>query len=275
MIVDWARLAVWVPTAAVAATALVGCACIVLLPERRARRSIGLAALLLSAGMAAGATVWQRQWQERQALGQEQATEADEAAQRAAIARERAEVTRAVTGLGELRRRLDALEKQLPPGQGHAPDGKFDTVSAGLAVVARTIDVLESQIAVFREEARGRAIPDATAAAMSAYLRPLGPQRVVVSCVPGDAEAYAYANRLATILRQAAWQAVGPEATTIFGTAPSMAVGIYVHPNEPPVAAHAVIDAFTRFNIPYQSRIPSTPAVADGDALELFVGKKP
>ena len=56
---------------------------------------------------------------------------------------------------------------------------------------------------------------------------------------------------------------VGPEPTSIFGGASAMAIGLYVRAGEPPDAARMLIEAFTRFNIPYQSRIASNDMIPD------------
>jgi hypothetical protein len=263
------------PTAAVAAMALLACAYAIVLPERPARRRVGLLVALLCGAIAVGAVERQRQTEQHRQQESVRTSEAELAALRAEVERERAEVAKAVAGLAELRRRLDGLAQQLPPLAGRPPAGPFDTVPAGLAAIDAGLDDLGKQIAALREVAHGRAIDDATAAAMIAYLRPLGPHRVVVSCAAADAEAYSYANRVATILRLAGWAAVGPEVTAIFGTAPAMGIGLYVRPNDPPAAARALIDAFIRFNIPYQSRVPSAQAMPDPDTVELFVGKRP
>ena len=43
----------------------------------------------------------------------------------------------------------------------------------------------------------------------------------------------------------------------------------------PPEASKLLIDAFTRFNIPYQSGITPSDAIPDPATVELFVGPKP
>ncbi len=85
-----------------------------------------------------------------------------------------------------------------------------------------------------------------------------------------------YANQIANVLRAAGWEALGPETTTIFGEAPAMGITLYVRgADAPPEAARLLIDAFTRFNIPYQSGVASSDAIPDPATVELFVGRKP
>jgi len=42
-----------------------------------------------------------------------------------------------------------------------------------------------------------------------------------------------------------------------------------------PDTARLLLDAFTRFNLPYQSGIASNDAIPDPATVELFVGHKP
>jgi hypothetical protein len=115
---------------------------------------------------------------------------------------------------------------------------------------------------------------------MAEYLRqsgsPLGNRRVVVSCLPDDVEAYGYANQIANVLRAAGWEAPGVETTTIFGQAAAMDILVYVRAGaQPPEAARILLDAFARFNIPFQSGITPSEAIPDPATVELFVGHKP
>jgi hypothetical protein len=93
--------------------------------------------------------------------------------------------------------------------------------------------------------------------------------------VPGDAEAFAYANQLVNILREAGWDALGPETTTIFGT--STYPGVTLFAPSGAAASKAVtglIEGFTRFNIPYRSGIPPREAIPDPGTVSLFVSGK-
>jgi hypothetical protein len=259
-----ARLAVLVPTIAVAAMAAIACAGAFLLPERARRRRYGVLAAALCGGLALAATVWQQQ-REAAVL----------AAQRAAVEAQDASLAGIVQKLRGAGQRFDAVGQLMPAVPGSAPAKLFDTVDAGFAALAAEADDLDKRVQALREVAHGRAIDDTIAAAMIEYLRPRGVHRVVVSCVTDDAEAYLYANRVATILRQAGWDAVGPEITAIFGDAPAMGISLYARAGQSPEAALLLVDAFTRFNIPYQSRIAANDAIPDNETVELFVGKKP
>jgi hypothetical protein len=239
----------WLPTALVAALALLALLAVVAQPPRRGRK-FWVLAVIVCGGLSIAASLWQQ------------------AGTRAALAGEAAR-------LRELGTRLDELGRQLPGGPGATAAETFDTVAAALrALVSKTHD-LEEQIRVLQETARHRTVPPDTAARLADYLRPFGRQRVVVSCVPDDVEAYNYANRLAGILRDAGWDALGPEKTTIFGDAPAMGVRLFVRAGmAPPEAAKTLLDAFGRFNIPLQSGIAPSDAIPDPATVELFVSRK-
>ncbi len=247
----WAEAARWwLPTAAVAAFALLALVALVRQPWR-ASRKYWIAALLFGAVMAIGVSVWQHH-NTRVALGQETARLRDVAA------------------------RLDELGRLLETGPGTTPDQAFDTAAAAIVSLNVKIKDLEGQIHALQEKTRTRAIDPDTAAKMADYMRQFGGHRVVASCAPDDLEAYHYANQIANVLRAAGWEALGPETTTIFGEGPVMGVTLYVRSGAAaPDAARLLIDAFTRFNIPYQSGIASNDAIPDPATVELFVGRKP
>jgi len=263
-LMDWARLAEWVPTFAVAAMSAIACAGAFFLPERARRRRYGFLLVMLCGGLAIAATVWQQQ-----------RAAAVLAAQRVAAEAQDASLAGILQKLHGAWQRFDAVGQRLPAVPGSAPAKSFDTVDAGFAALAAEADDLDKRAEMLREVAHGRSIDDTVAAAMIEYLRPRGGHRVVVSCVPDDSESYLYGNRIATILRQAGWDAVGPETTTIFGAAPAMGISLYARAGQSPEAALVLIEAFTRFNIPYQSRIAANDAIPDNQTVELFVGKKP
>jgi outer membrane murein-binding lipoprotein Lpp len=248
---SWGEAALWwLPTAAVVAVTALGVVALATQPWRPARK-YRIAALLLGGALASGASAWQQNTS-RLALGQESAR------------------------LRELAARLDELGRLLPAGPGTTADQTFDTAAAAIVSLNAKITDLESQIHALQEKSRTRAIDPDTAAKMAEYLRQFGRNRVVVSCVPDDVEAYGYANRIANVLRAAGWEALGPETTTIFGEAPAMGVTLYVRGGAaPPEAARLLLDAFARFNIPYRSGIAPSDAIPDPATVELFVGHKP
>src|ERR1051326_3887726 len=171
--------------------------------------------------------------------------------------------------------RLDALGRPLHSAPGVTPQATADAAAAAIAAQNAKIKDLETRIQTVEEQSRGRTIDGETAAKLSGYLRPLGSHRVVVSCLPNDVEAYRYANQIANVLREAGWEALGPETTTIFGEPSAMGITFYVHDGAaPPEAAKLLLDAFTRFNIPYQSGVAPSDAIPDAETVELFVGRK-
>ena len=247
----WGEDAVWwLPIASVAALSVLGFLAFARQPWRPGRK-YWLAAMLLAGVLAVAASEWQQN------------------ANRAALAGETAR-------LDELRARLGELGRLLPAGPGATPGETFDRVAAALVASNTRIADLESQIRVLQEKNRSRTIDPDTAAKSAGYLRQFGGHRVVVSCVPDDVEAYTYANQIANMLRTSGWEALGPETTTIFGEAAAMGVTLYVRGGgSPPEAARLVLDAFTRFNIPYRSGITPSEAIPDPATVELFVGHKP
>jgi len=240
----------WLPTAAVAGLAMLNLAALARQPWRPSKK-YWIAALLVGGVLAVGASAWQQKTGGA-ALSQETAR------------------------LRGVAARLDELSQLLETPPGTAPDQAFDTVAAAIAALNAKIKDLENQVHALQEKSQTRAIGADTSAQMADYLRPFGNHRAVVSCMPDDVEAYGYANQIANVLRAAGWEALGPETTTIFGEAPAMGITLYVRGGAaPPDAARLLLDAFARFNIPYQSGVASNDAIPDPATVELFVGHKP
>jgi hypothetical protein len=239
----------WLPTAAVLAMSIIGLLAAWAQPRGVARNGWVLGILICGAA-ATGLAAWEQE-KNHAALHQE--------AER----------------LRELGTRLDALGRMLPAGPGSTPTETFDTVTAAIQSLNTRIADLDAQIRALKEKARGRSIDPQTADKFARYLRQFAPQRVVVSCVPDDVEAYSYANQLATMLREGGWEAMGPEKTTIFGDAPAMAIRLYArNAAAAPDAAKILVEGFARFNIPYQSGVSPSDAIPDPATLELFVSRK-
>lgn len=260
--VNWAALAVWVPTAAVGLMVVLACLGAALLPERATVRRDALLVVALFGAAAIAATVWTERRDTQQVADRGTTTQQEDAAR----------TTRRLHATWEA---FEAATKALPPGPGPKAAVSFDTPDASFAALSAQADSLAGRVKAFQAGMQPRRIDDGTASAMIDYLKPLAHGRVVVSCIPEDDEAYFYANRLATILRQSGWDANGPEFTGIFGTAPAIGISLYVRGGEPPDTAKVLTDAFTKFNIPYQGKIASSDAIPDTETVELFVGKKP
>jgi hypothetical protein len=188
-------------------------------------------------------------------------------------------LNREAARLAELGSRLDQLAKLLPPSPGGngggSPAATFDTVSDAIRSLNASIEDLQEQIKAARDAYRSRHIEPETASRLAAHLRGSSPYRVVVSSVPGDAEAFSYANQLVNILREAGWDALGPETTTIFGAPSYPGVTLFAPSGAAIKAAATLTDGFARFNIPYRSGIPPRETIADpGGTLSLFVSGK-
>src|SRR5882762_3848043 len=182
--------------------------------------------------------------------------------------------SRELAQLRDLSAHLGALARLLPGGPPATPEQTVDSLATSMYSLNSRISELQGQIEALREKTKTRAIDSDTVTKLADYLRPFGSHRVVVSCVPDDVEAFTYANQIANVLRAAGWDALGPETTTIFGTAPAMGITFYVRSGAAPEAAKILIDAFARFNIPYRSGITPADAIPDPATVELFVGPK-
>ena len=147
--------------------------------------------------------------------------------------------------------------------------------AAEIAALSQETTTLRSKVANLERSEKGRVIGEALAAKLVAELKQSSGREVVVSCIWGDDEAYDYATQIVDILKRAGWQATGPEPTVIFGNAPDMAIGVYVPDGAVPDTAKILIGAFTKFAVPYQTKVPPTDALPGGSAVELFVSRKP
>ncbi|HXC91930.1 MAG TPA: hypothetical protein VNV18_17345 [Stellaceae bacterium] len=141
--------------------------------------------------------------------------------------------------------------------------------------LAAEVASLQQQVARLQQSTRVRSLSADTAAKLADYLRPFGPRKIVVSCAPNDIEAYRYATDIANVLKAANWDARGPETTMIFGDIRAMGINVYDNGGSGSNTAKILIDGLAKFAIPYQSRVPPNEAMPEGDAVELFIGKKP
>jgi hypothetical protein len=247
---SWSESLWWLPTAAVIVMTALGFVALAV-QHAGTRRQIWLAVLVFVGALAIGGSVWQ---------------------QRA----EHAMLGGTAERLGAMRQRLDEIGGLMPGGPRATPGETFDSVAASFRGLTARIGELEDQIRALREKTRSRGIDKDVAAKMIEYLRQAGSQRVVVSCAPDDMEAFNYANQIANLLREAGWDALGPEKTAIFGEAPAMGVRLFVRPGSViPDAVRILVDAFTRFNIPYHSGVAPSDAIPDPLTTELFVSHKP
>lgn len=169
----------------------------------------------------------------------------------------------------------DSLSKTLPPPSGEAPPGSFNNVDDALASLSAKVASVKEQIAALKAGETARTVDPATAVKLADFLRQYGSFRVVVSCVPGDLEAYAYANQLVDILKSAGWDGNGPEQTANVVEGPAMGITVFDRDPSAPDAAKILLDAFRQFDIPHQVGITAEYAVSDSATAELFVAKKP
>jgi hypothetical protein len=133
----------------------------------------------------------------------------------------------------------------------------------------------QDRFAAAQQPAPARVVAPDTTAKLAAYLKKSGSHAVIVSAIPGDIEAYDYANQLVNLLHAADWQVGGPEITRVFGGIHAVGVNVFANPTQAGDTAKILIDAFRKFNIPYQPRVTPNGAVPASDAVELFVGALP
>jgi len=183
--------------------------------------------------------------------------------------------SRELAQLRDLSAHLGALARLLPGGPPATPEQTVDSLATSMYSLNSRISELQAQIEALREKTKTRAIDSDTVTKLADYLRPFGSHRVVVSCVPDDVEAFTYANQIANVLRTAGWDAHGPETTAIFGDAPAMGIRLYVRSGVAPETAKILLDAFTRFDVPFKSGTTSNDMIPDNTTVELFVSHKP
>jgi hypothetical protein len=247
----------WGPALPVALVFVVALVEAVVLPRRLWAKGVAVLVVVLS-GVAAGGLL---RWDERTTQG----TTADR-------------LTAETSALRDIWNRWDALSHTMPPAGDETPgksEGKFDTVDDALASLRDKVTTVADQIAALRAGLVGRSIDPATALKLAEALRAYGSYRVVVSCVPGDMEAYAYANQFVGILRAAGWDANGPEATVNVVDQPAIGVTVLIRDPTAPDAAKVLLDALNQFNIPHQPGIAADTAIPDTATVELYVAKKP
>jgi len=150
----------------------------------------------------------------------------------------------------------------------------IDRFAGALKQLTERAKSLEEQVARLKEHAPARVFGAAETARLIEALQTSGGRRVVVSCIPDDLEAYAYANRLVELLRAAKWQAEGPEVTRIFGDIRAVGINLYSGPRAPDTV-QILAGAFAAAGIPYQPRLAPAEAMPASDTVELFVGALP
>jgi hypothetical protein len=171
--------------------------------------------------------------------------------------------------------RLEKMNGLLSQKEQASPDGIFDAVVATIDDLHKKVAELRARITELGKAYKDRTIDAAVASEMIGFLRQSGSHHVVISCAPDDVEAYDYGNQIANILKAAQWDASGPEATAIFGTAPAMGVSLFTRGPTVPAGATILLQAFAKFNIPYQARIGPDDALPDADTVELYIPRKP
>jgi len=179
-----------------------------------------------------------------------------------------------VSALKGLWAQWDDVSRALPPAKKELA-GKFDSVEDALASLSLKVASVGDQIAALKAGVVGRSIDSATAVKLADYLRQHGSYRVVVSCVPNDIEAYAYATQLVGALKAGGWDALGPETTSSRVEGAAMGVTVLMRDPTAPDPAKILLDAFNQLNIPHQPGISADETVPDTATVELFVAKKP
>jgi hypothetical protein len=140
--------------------------------------------------------------------------------------------------------------------------------------LTKRIKSLEDRVRELESDRHARNIPLDVADKLAAYLQQFGSRRVIVSCIPDDIEAYQYANQIVNILKEANWDAQGPELTRVFGDFRTPKINIFVNAADHSDTAKLLLDGLGKFNIPYQSGVTPRQAIPDIETVELFIGTK-
>lgn len=249
------RLGPALPLALVLALALVEA---VVLPWRYWAKG-GWALAVVLCGLGAGALL---DWEQR-------------ASGSAAADRASARLAAESAALHGLWSQWDELSQTLPAPAEPAPAASFGTVDEALASLSAKAAAVKGQVAALKAGETARVIDPAIAVKLADYLRQYGSYRVIVSCVPGDVEAYNYATQLIDILKAAGWDANGPEQTANVVGAAAMGVTVIDRDPSAPGAAKTLLDGFNQFDIPHTVGLTAEYAVPDSATAELFVAKKP
>src|SRR5271155_1546206 len=159
--------------------------------------------------------------------------------------------------------------------QTHIYRNRISSEEVRSAAQTKQVQALEDQIDTLKQSMRRRTISADTGAKLVDYLRPFGARQVMVSCSPGDIEAYHYATEIVNVLKSANWQVGGPEPTTILGDIKSMAINVYDNSDGRSDTMKILLAGLAKFGIPYQSRVQPSEALPDNGTVELFIGTKP
>ena len=159
--------------------------------------------------------------------------------------------------------------------QTHIYADRISSEEVRSAALAKQVQALEDQIDMLKQSTKRRTISADTGAKLADYLRPFGTRQVMVSCSPGDIEAYHYATEIVNVLKSANWEVGGPETTTILGDIKSMSINVYDNSDGRSDTMKILLAGLAKFGIPYQSRVPPSEALPDNGTVELFIGTKP
>ena len=170
---------------------------------------------------------------------------------------------------------LGGLAVAATVSQTHVYADRISNEEVRSAALAKQVQALEDQIDTLKQSTKRRTISADTGAKLADYLRPFGTRQVMVSCSPGDIEAYHYATEIVNVLKSANWQVGGPETTTILGDIKSMAINVYDNSDGRSDTMKILLAGLAKFGIPYQSRVPPSEALPDNGTVELFIGTKP
>jgi hypothetical protein len=141
--------------------------------------------------------------------------------------------------------------------------------------LTKQVKALEDRVRELQATKQARTITPETSEKMATYLKPFGNHRVILSSIPNDIEAYKYANQILNVFKTANWDARGPEVTKIFGDIRAPGINIYVNGDGGSETVKILLDAFAKFNIPFQGRVAPSKAIPDTETVELFIGAQP
>jgi hypothetical protein len=159
--------------------------------------------------------------------------------------------------------------------QTHVYMDRISSEELSSAAQTKQVQALEDQIDTLKQSTKKRTISADTGGKLADYLRTFGTHQVMVSCSPGDIEAYHYATEIVNVLKSANWDARGPGTTTIFGDIKSMAINVYDNSDGRSDTMKILLAGLAKFGIPYKSLVPPSEALPDNGTVELFIATKP
>jgi len=141
------------------------------------------------------------------------------------------------------------------------------------ALQAESNEKLQKRLSDAEHKLSGRHLSDEDRAALVSNLLRFAKQAVDISATTSDAEAFTFATEIATTLKDAGWQVIGPDTRLLIGLPTTQGVTLTVDDaNEAPIRAVELHRAMRSLGITVHV---SQTGQAASDRVSLFVGPAP